>query len=165
MVLKGSDPKWSQDQSSGVNLGLHGDWMLGRVHGINWIKRLLLYPSIYPSIHPSSFLLSHSIFSIPRPPSNRACVPPPRMHQLGVSQPWPPCRRSWGICCGSVWGRWRRSSSGRWLSWRRRRASSTTKRRPTANAPRTLSTPSWRGSPSWRKVSETMGDGEDVGQK
>lgn len=90
------------------------------------------------------------------PPSSRVCVSPAQMCQLEVSLPWLPCHPSCGSCCGSVWGRWRRSSSGRWRSWRRRRASSTMKQQPTANAPRALSIPSWRGSPSSRTVSDTM---------
>lgn len=80
------------------------------------------------------------------------------MCQVEVSLHWLPCRRSCGSCCGSVWGRWRPSSSGRWPSWRRRRASFTTKQQLTANAQRALSIPSWKGSLSSRKVRDTMGN-------
>lgn len=103
------------------------------------------------------FLLSPAIFHS-RPPSSRVYVSPAQMCQLEVSLGWLHCRRSYGSCCASVWGRWRPSSSGRWPSWRRRRASFTTKRQLTANAQKALSIPSWRGSPSLRKVSDTVGN-------
>lgn len=86
--------------------------------------------------------------------SSRVCASPALMCQLEESRPSLLCHRSFANCCGNVWGRWRPSSSGRWQSWRKRRASSTMKQQPTANARRVLWMPSWRGSQSWRKVSE-----------
>ncbi len=121
--------------------------------GLNIFVIVSIYLSIYLSIFS---LLFPAIFPT-LPLSSRVCVSPAQMCQPEVCQHWLPCHRSWGSSCGSVWGRWRPSFSGRWPSWRRRRASSTMKQRPTANAPRARSIPSWRGSLSLRKVSDTLG--------
>lgn len=126
----------------------------------------LLSPlSVYLSnYHPSSSLLLFPAIFPNWSPSSRVCISPAPTCQPEVSPPCLPCHQSCGSCCASVWGRWRASSSGRWPIWRRRRASSTMKQRPTANAPRALSTPSWRGSPSSRKVSVIQWVLRNVGQ-